>query len=127
MDRRKSDVETTNGSSPLNFVSPEFAKKRVEELAAAQSELFACWQEVNRKWLSRMQSEAALAYELGAKLTSARAIPEMVSAYQEWATRFMEMATEDSKQLLTDGQNLIEAGTHFLAETWPTHGGGAPR
>jgi len=110
MDRQKSDVETTDGSSPLDFVSPEFPKKRVEELAAVQTELFDRLQEVSRNWLNRMQSETTLACDLSAKLTVARSIPETASAYQEWASRHIELASEDMKWLLTDNQKIFETG-----------------
>ena len=93
-------------------------------MAAVQPELFDSLQEVSRNWFNRMQSEASLACELGAKLTAARSISETASVYQEWVS---EMAAEDTKRLLTDGQKLFETGARMLSEGWPTNGGGARR
>ena len=63
-----------------------------------------------------MQSEAALASELATKLTAVRSIPEVATAYQEWATRHMEMAAEDAKRIFTDAQKLAESGTQLLSK-----------
>lgn len=51
------------------------AKMRFEELASAQNDFFGKWQEANRHWLERMQTEANLASELTAKLSAARRYP----------------------------------------------------
>jgi hypothetical protein len=55
-----------------------------------------------------MQSQAKLGSEFVAKLTAARSIPEVATAYQEWASRQMEMAAEDAKRIFADGQKLAE-------------------
>ena len=73
-----------------NLVLAEFApivKKRMEELANAQSELLNELQETNRQWFARMQSEADLASEFSSKLTAARSIPDAMTACQEWTSR----------------------------------------
>jgi hypothetical protein len=68
-----------------------------------------------------MQSQAKLGSEFVAKLTAARSIPEVATAYQEWASRQMEMAAEDAKRIFADGQKLAETGARLLSN--PTVGG----
>lgn len=110
--------ERTETSSLPNPVSAEFAaivKKRMEELANAQSELLNELQETNRQWFARMQSEADLASEFGSKLTAARSIPDAMTACQEWTSRRFEMMAEDGKHLLADTQKFIETGVRLMS------------
>jgi hypothetical protein len=113
---------------PANLIPPEFAaigKKRLEDLAAMQKELLEKLQQMNLSWLDRMQSEATLASEFSSELTTARSIPETATVYQKWATRRMEMAAEDTKRLLVDGQNFIETGARLLSTGWLPMAAGA--
>lgn len=120
-------TDRTEKSSPFDFITPEFAamgRKRFEELAKMQTELFEKLQEANRSWLERMQTEASLASEFSTKLTGARSIPETATACQEWASRRMEMATEDAKHLLADTHKFMETGVRLLSNGWLTNGRG---
>ena len=104
-------------SSSPNLMPAEFAemgKRRVEEFVHTQTELVEKLQEMNRQWFDRAQSEANLASELASKLTAARSIPDVMAAYQEWASRRFEMMAEDGKHLLADTQKLMEAATRLL-------------
>ena len=114
---------------PPNLIPPEFAamgKKRFEDFVAMQSELVEKLQQMNRNWLDRMQSDATLVSEFATELTAARSIPETATVSQKWAARRMEMAAEDAKRLLADGQSFMETGVHLLSNGWlPNgHGGG---
>ena len=111
-------AERTEISSLPNPVPAEFAaivKKRMEELAKAQSEPLNELQETNRQWFARMQSEADLASEFGSKLTSARSIPDAMTACQEWTSRRFEMMAEDGKHLLADTQKFMETGVRLMS------------
>ena len=121
------EIEAEKAKTSSNLIPPEFAamgKKRIEEFVAIQTQQLDRLQEVSRNWFERMQSEATLASELGAKLTAARSMPEVASAYQEWATRHMEMAAEDAKRIFSDSQKLAEAGARLLSNGWQPNGGG---
>jgi hypothetical protein len=101
-----------------NLRSPEFigtAKKRIRELADIQRELFEILQETNRSWLERMQMEASLISELSDKLAGAHSIPETMTICQEWASRRMDLATEDAKHLLSYTQAFTETGARLLS------------
>jgi hypothetical protein len=127
MTQEDSHTDRAEKSSPPNLILPEFAtmgKKRIEELVKVQTELFEKVQEANQSWLDRMQTEASLASEFGAKLTAARSIPETVTACQEWTSRRTEMATEDAKHLLADTQKFMETGVRLLSNGWLSNGRG---
>ncbi len=91
----------------------------------AQTVLFEKLQELNKQWFDRVETEATLASELAAKFTAARSIPEVATAYQVWASRHVEMATEDAKRLLAEGQRLAETGARLLSNGWWPNGLGS--
>jgi cell division septum initiation protein DivIVA len=121
------EVETDKVKTSTHIIPPEFTamgKKRIEEFVAIQTQQLDKLQEVSRNWFERMQSEAMLASELSAKLTAARSMPEVASAYQEWAARHMEMAAEDAKRIFSDSQKLAKTGARLLTGDWQPNGGG---
>lgn len=98
---------------PIEFT--EAAKKNFEEFANVQTELLDQFQEAQKQWLDRMQVEANLASEFVAKLSSARSIPDAMTACQEWGARRFEMASKDAQQALDNAQKFLKAGTHLYA------------
>jgi anaerobic ribonucleoside-triphosphate reductase len=114
-------------STLAGLISPEFAamgKKRLEKLAEIQKQQLGIVQEINRHWIDRMQSEAKLASEFATKLTSARSMPEVATAYHEWTSRHLDMAAEDAKRIVADSQQLVETGARLLSNSWLTNGQG---
>ena len=104
--------------SSLNPVPPAIAtmaKKRFEELAEIQSDLFEEIREASQNWLDRMQSEATLASDLSSKLTASHSIADTTTACQEWAKRRMELFTEDGQRLMADSQKFMDKATQFLS------------
>jgi hypothetical protein len=127
MDQTERHADKAEKSSLSNLISPEFSAmgtKQLEQLVATQKDLLAKFQDANKVWLDRMQSEAALASEFTAKLTAARSMPEVAAAYQEWAQRHMEMAAEDAKRIFADGQKLADTGVRLLSGGWRPNGHG---
>jgi Phasin protein len=117
----------TEKSLPPNFMSPEIAamgQKRVEDFVKAQTELLDKFQEANRHWFDRMQSEANIASEFATKVIGARSITDAMAACQEWTTRRFEMAVEDGKRLVAETQKVMETGTRLLSNGWPGYGRG---
>ena len=126
MTQKETRANKTEKSSPLNLISPELAamgKRRIEELAEAQSELFEKFQEINQNWFDRIQSEATLVSEIAAELTSSRSISEATAAYQGCIDKHIEMAAEDAKQLLAVGQKFMEMRARMLSNGWQVNGG----
>jgi Phasin protein len=127
MAENENQAEKAEQTAEPNPVPPEFAaigKKRLDELVAAQTQQFEKLRDISRNWFDRMQFEATLASELAARLTAVRSVPEVATAYQEWATRHMEMAAEDAKRILTDAQKLAETGAQLLSGGLRSNGHG---
>ncbi|QHO75686.1 hypothetical protein ACH79_26720 [Bradyrhizobium sp. CCBAU 051011] len=128
MSRNDTHAGKAEQSGAPNLIPPEFAamgKQRLDELVAAQTQQFENLREIGWSCFDRMQSEAALASELAAKLTAVRSIPEAATAYQEWATHRMEMAAEDAKRIFADAQKLTKTGTQLLSNGLRTNGHGS--
>jgi hypothetical protein len=86
-------------------------KQRLDEVTSAQRDFFA---ETSRHWLNRMQAESNLASEFTAKLTAARSVPDVMSAYQEWASRRTAMMLEDAQRFWEDARKFMQTGTKGL-------------
>lgn len=127
MAQTERQTDEAEKSSQSSLIPPGFAamgKKRLEELVGIQTEQWEKVQEVNRHWIDRMQSEATLTSEFVAKVTAARSIPEVGTAYQEWASQHMVMAAEDAKRIFADGQKLAETGARLLSSGGQLNGSG---
>src|SRR5215467_3232056 len=96
----QTESATPFGLTPSNFISA--GKKHVHECVRAQSELLDRFQEANRTWLDRVQSEADLSAAFASKMTAVRTIPDAAAVCLEWSNRHMEMAAADAKHLLAD-------------------------
>ena len=99
----------------------ESGKKRVQDIINLQSELFKYFQEANRNWFARMQTEAALASKFSAKLAAARSVPETGAVCQEWANQHIELLAEDAKRLVADTEKVVETGARVFANGWATN------
>ena len=117
MAQKGSGTENWTPSSAPIFAPMPLAEigKHLQATVALQSELLDKWQEVNREWFARVQSEVAIASELTNKLMTARSLPDATAACQEWATRRMNLCAEDGRRLVADGQKLMEIGARLLS------------
>ena len=114
-------AKETAGGNTAQSAFPEigaFAQKHVQDFFQFQSRLWEQIQQVNRHWLERMQSEATLASEAAAKLTAVHSLPDLATACQECLNRRMELATEDSKYMMTEGQKMMQAGARLFSNGW---------
>jgi Phasin protein len=87
---------------------------QAERLSRFQAELFEKIQEVNRRWLERVQSKTTLATEFATKMTSARSFPDAAAIYHEWASRQLKLAVEDASYAISTGQALMDMGSRLL-------------
>lgn len=121
MAHKETHTEHAAKPSPFNVAPAEFAataKRRLEELANAQMQLFNGIQQTNRQWLDRVQAEADLASEFASKLTAARSIPDAMTACQEWGSRRFELMAEDARHLMDDTQKFMQQSADILATGW---------
>lgn len=111
----------SEGTAFPSVMFPELAKmgnKRVEEFVSMQSDLFEQLQRRNRQWFERAQTEANLSSEFTMKLTSARSIPDAVTACQEYGARRFELMAEDGNHLLGDTQEFMGTVGRLLSNGW---------
>jgi hypothetical protein len=109
--------KSTNPSLP-NFAPGAFGemgKKQFEAALEMQKELLGAFEEINRAWVARAQSEVTLASEFVGKLATVRSIPDAATACQECMSRQMEMFAEDSRRMLADGEKLMRAGARLFS------------
>ena len=80
-----------------------------------QTEFLDEFQETNRHWLDRIQSEANLASEFASKLSATRSMPDAMAVSRDWATQYFAMLAEDGKHLADDTRKFIEKSTRLLS------------
>jgi hypothetical protein len=96
--------------SDFSMPGSEAGPRQAEAMLNVQKEVLGAYEEANRAWLTRVQSEVTLWSGLAAKLTATRSVPEAVAAYQECVTQRMKMAAEDGQRLAEEclkGMNRI--------------------
>jgi hypothetical protein len=69
-------------------------EKSVQQAATMQKEVLEAWQQANRYWADRMQSEMALWADLASKPVSTRSVPEALEAYAKCVSQQMKMTAE---------------------------------
>ena len=117
------ETQKTAKPPPLNLLPTQSAdmgnmgNKRIEDFANAQTELLDKLQETNRQWLDRQRPEAGLASEFACKLTTARSIPDAITACRDWAGRRFAMMAQDRKHLLSAGAGIHLANS--VAQRFP--------
>ena len=63
----------------------------------------------------RARAEIDLVSDLVNKLTSVRSVPETATAYQQWASRQMQMTVEDGQRLFADSLDLMQRWARILS------------
>lgn len=101
---------------PADFAT--LARDRVQEFANAQTILLEAFQETNQHWRDRIAAMAKIEVDFACKLAGARSIPDAVSASQEWASRHLELAAQDTGRLLNGAQRFMQTGAEFLGDGW---------
>jgi hypothetical protein len=93
----------------------QFSKGRADAILKAQNELLDAYHEASQAWVSRVKSEVELWSELVAKLASSKSVPEGLEAYRDSISHRMEMAVEDGRRMLEQGQKLIASLTNLIS------------
>jgi hypothetical protein len=90
-------------------------KKRIGDFVRAQTELLDGFQEANRHWLERFESEANLASEFASKLSATRSLPDAIAVSRDWASEYLAMLAEDGRHLADDTRKFMETGARLLS------------
>lgn len=118
MTEQEFHTEKSTELSAMNFAPrglAELGKKRLEATIEMPTELLDMVHKANRVWLARAQSEVDLASDLASKLTAARSLPDAAMAWQEWASKRMNMFAEDGRRLVAGSQRFMETGAQFFS------------
>ncbi len=82
------------------------------------SELFKTFREIGRNWAERASAEVEHGSKLTKDLSAAHSVPEAFTACQEWLSREMDARSEDARQLMSDGQKLMDSSARLLTNSW---------
>jgi hypothetical protein len=109
------------GAAAAATVPPfgEVGERSVNAGLRMQHEMADVFSEISREWFARATSKAELAMKLPTKLTSARSVPDALSAYQQWLGEWMTIVNEDSRRFVSDSQKIMDAGARCFAATSP--------
>jgi hypothetical protein len=110
--------ETRDAKAAANLMAGnflEFGTKRIESFMEVQKELVDTFEQFNREQFERAKQETELASRFAGKVTSARSIPDVMAAYQEWISNRMELFAEDGRKLYEDSQKVVNATMKLLS------------
>lgn len=110
--------EPTEGAASQSGIGPaqlmSFGKDRTEAMLNLQREMLDELEQASRAWITRMRSEIELWSDLATKVTASRSVPEGLGAYRECVSQRMQMAVDDGRHLLDEGQKIAAAVTKSL-------------
>ncbi len=115
--------KTADGAAAAASGAGALLKLGREQTAASlkvQQDVLAAFEEANRAWLARVQSEVDLWSQLAAKLSATHSVPDALRAYQELVAQRMQMAADDGKRLSTNCQQIFGKLTQALSHGWPS-------
>jgi len=91
-------------------------EKSIGDATRQAQDVFArTFEEMSRAVVSRATAEIELGVRLTQRLSAARSLPDVVSAYQEWLSEEMNARSEDARQFMTSSQKFITASTRFFS------------
>ena len=83
-----------------------FETKRVEAVKEVQTQLLDTFEQQ----LARGKQEMEFASEFAGEITSARSVPDVMNAYQNWISKLMALYMEDGQRVLNTTKKLLSIG-----------------
>jgi hypothetical protein len=96
----------------------ETEKKISDATLQVQDEFVKACEEMSREVMSRATAEIELGLKLSQKLSAARSLPDVMSAYQEWLGEEMSARSEDARRFMTNSQKFMATSTQLLSNGW---------
>ena len=87
-----------------------FETKRVEAVKEAQTQLLDTFEQFNLQQLARGKQEMEFASEFAGEISSARSVPDVMNAYQNWISKRMALYMEDGQRVLNTTKKLLSIG-----------------
>ena len=85
--------------------------KGVETVKEVQKQLLDTFEQFNLQQTARAKHEMELASEFAGKITSARSVPDVMNAYQNWISKRMALYVEDGRSAFNATMKLFSIGT----------------
>ena len=92
-----------------------FETKRVEAVKEVQTQLLDTFEQFNLQQLARGKQEMAFASEFAGEITSARSVPDVMNAYQNWISKRMALYMEDGQKLFDDSRGVLNTTKKLLS------------
>jgi len=114
--------DTVGSPAPKADLPPflNWGQERTGAALALQKELLASYEQVNRAWLARVQSEVGLWSDLATKLTATKTVLEALEAYAKCISDRMKMAADDGRLVADEAQQITQKITKALGNGWLT-------
>ena len=90
-----------------------WGQERTEASLSLQKDLLAAYEQANRTWLARAQSEVALWSDLATKLAGALTVSETLEGYAKCISQRMKMAVDDGRLLADEAQLFADEAQQF--------------
>ena len=110
---KERDAVSLSDLNAGGFLASE--SKRVETVKEVQKQLLDTFEQFNRQQLARGKQEMEFASEFAGKITSARSVPDVMNAYQNWISKRMALYVEDGRKLFEDGQRVLNTTMKLLS------------
>ena len=107
------DAVSLSDLSAGGFIASQ--SKGVETLKEVQKQLLDTFEHFNRQQTARAKREMELASEFAGKVTSARSVPDVTNAYQNWISKRMALYVEDGRKLFEDSQRVLNTTMKLLS------------
>src|SRR5262249_31945413 len=112
--------DTVGSPAPKADLPPflNWGQEQTRAALALQRELLESYEQVNRAWLARVQSEVGLWSDLATRLTATKTVPEALEAYAKCVSERMKMASNDSRLLADEAQQITQKIAKALGNGW---------
>ena len=87
----------------------------LEAIKEVQEQLLDTFEQFNQQQLARAKREMELASEFVATITSARSVPDVMNAYQNWISNRIALCVEDGRKLFEGSQRALNTTTPLLS------------
>jgi len=93
----------------------QLGKERTDAMLHIHEELLEAYHDASKAWLNRVQSEVEFWSQLAEKLAASHSVPEGMQAYTGSISQRLQMAADDGRRLLEEGQKISAAITRSLS------------
>jgi hypothetical protein len=104
-----SKAQSIAGTDKAPFDFTGMFPTSAEHFYAAQKAWMEAAERANRDLVALFEAEAKLGSEFATKVREAKAVPDVVAAYQAWVAGRMELNSKEWQNAVEDGQKLVNA------------------